>query len=100
MWKMYNLWNGTPYKEITNNYSKVTHVQTGSIVSMSYWVDPTLYAPPYWPDEEMTWLRTITQHSPRHHGHPSFNKPTHYRVDYTYYFMRTTPGAFGSYTWV
>ena len=100
IWKMYNLWDGTPYKEFITNTSKVTHVQTGTIIGMNTWPDPLLYAPPYWPDEEMEWLRTITQTSPRNHGHPSFQKATHYRTDYTYFFQRTTASPFASRWWV
>lgn len=100
VWVMYNLWNGTPYKEIIHNTSKVTHVQAGTIIGMNTWPNPLFYSPPYWPAEEMEWLRVVKQTSPRNHGHPSLAKSTHYRTDYAYFFQRTTAAPFQSRRWV
>lgn len=100
VWELNQLWDGTPYKETVHNYSKVTHVQTGTIVGLNRYPDPLIISPPYWPEEEKQWLRTITRYSPKYHGHPSFgDKGTHYRVDYTYFFERPTAAPLSNNLW-
>ena len=98
--RTYNLWDGTPYKEIIHNTSKVYHIQTGTLIGMSTWPDPLVYSPPYWPQEELVWRRMITQTTPRFHGHPSFLKGTHYRTDYTYFFERPSAAPLNINPWV
>lgn len=84
-WRLYNQWNGTPVREEITNTSKVYHVQRGTIVGLDTWPTPP---DPWWPLEEQQWRRTITQASPRLHGHPSLARATHYALSYTYYFER------------
>ena len=85
IWRMYNLWNGTPYKEFIHNESKVLHVQTGRIVGLFDWpAAPT----PFWPDEEQTWRRRIVQYSPKHFGDLDFDKGRLYVKEYSYFFER------------
>lgn len=89
-WKLYNNWQGDPIKEFVSAQTKVYHVQEGVIDGLFTW--PTAPAP-YWPNEELTWRRVIRQTSPRLHGHPSNNKPTHYRTEYRYEFERIGPDS-------
>jgi hypothetical protein len=88
MWRIYNRWDGTPFKEFISTESKVYHVQRGIIIGQSAW----LPAPePYWPDDEQVWRRSITQASPKFHGDLSFIKGTHYAKSYAYFFERVGP---------
>lgn len=91
MWRMYNTWAGDPEKEFITTQSKVTHVQSGIVIGLYDWPLPPA---PYWPDEEMTWRRKVTQVSPRFHGDLSFLKGTHWGISYTYYFERIGPDPF------
>jgi len=92
---LHNLWNRNPYKHVTHAYSKVIHIQSGTIVGLNTWPTPPA---PYWPQEEQTWKRSITQHAPRTHGHP-YQRVTHFRVDYQYIFERPSAGAFPLNPW-
>lgn len=88
VWKIYNSWNGTPYREQVSTQSMCQFFQEGIIVGLSgYPITPA----PWWPDDEMTWRRRVIRATPRHHGHPNFDRPTHYVVRYRYEFQRFGP---------
>lgn len=91
MWRMYNRWDGLPVKEFITNQSKVYHVQRGIVIGLFTWPLPP---EPYWPDEEQTWRRSITQASPKFHGDLAFSKGTHYALSYAYFFERVGPTPF------
>lgn len=90
VWRLYNLWDGTPVRETIFNTSKVIHVTRGTIVGLTTWPTPP---PPLWPLEEQLWRRQIIYASPRYHGDLGFTKGTHYAVNYAYFFERSGPDA-------
>jgi hypothetical protein len=85
VWRLYNNFAGEPVKEVIFNQSKVLHVQKGYVVGMKGYI---AIPDPIWPEEEQQWRRVNVKSTPRHHGHLSFDRETHYRTDYAYFFER------------
>lgn len=86
-WTYRPRWQGAPIREDIHDQTPVELIQSGVIVGAQSHLQPP---PPWWPDDEQQNLRYVERISPRLHGHPSFNRATHYVVKYAYTFLRAT----------
>lgn len=89
-WVKRNLWSENPQREVVAAKTKIHIVQSGVIQGTSGYI---ALPSPWWPDDEQTWRRTIATTGPRYHGHPSFDRGTHYTKSYQYHFD-LTPGEY------
>jgi hypothetical protein len=95
-WTYRERFQGVPIKEFIQERTPVRLVQSGVIVGANSFVQPP---DPWWPDDEMQWLRYVERVSPRLHGHPSFDRATHHTVKYAYTFMRATSPSQNPNVW-
>lgn len=86
-WTFRERWQGIPIREDISENTPVYLTQRGVVVGTSSSIAPP---PPWWPTDELEEFREVERVSPRHHGHPGFDRPTHYVVQYAYYFARAT----------
>jgi hypothetical protein len=90
-WQYKTRWTGPPIREQVTERTPVIITQTGVVVGTT----GVVQAPaPWWPADEMQEHRYIERVSPRLHGHPDFNKRTHFELRYSYLFqMASVPGT-------
>jgi len=96
-WQYRARFTGLPIREEVAERTPVTVTQRGRVVGTTEMISPP---PPWFPDSEMQEHRYIERVSPRLHGHPDFNKATHYELLYSYVFqMAQVPGTQPNY-WI
>ena len=84
-------WLGPPTRTTIYDQTPVQIVQQGTIVGLN--LRPSLPAR-YWPSDEHEDMRVVKRYSPRFHGHLDFDRGTHYRLDYAYFYsLATVPSA-------
>jgi hypothetical protein len=81
-------WQGVPTLDIVSERTPVKLIQRGHYETLTPNVGPPA---PWWPDYEQGQYRVWHSRGGRHHGHPSFNKATHYRYEYSYTFLMPLP---------